>query len=147
MANRLLWYLRQLFDVDVTSTPPADQDSLTWDAGTQKWIPRSIVGGLGATGMTGPTGPRVPGYWSDGVDWPDRSIGADRFRRHCDWTDRGNRRDGRDRRDRVDRGWGHRSDRRDGADRRDGSDRSLRADGCDRRRGYGGDWRNGSDWS
>ena len=55
-ALRIIRRLRELLDVDVVSTPPADNDSLTFDAGTQKWVPEAIVSGGGATGATGATG-------------------------------------------------------------------------------------------
>lgn len=42
--------LASLEDVDLVTIPPADGDSLTWDAATQKWVPAAVSGGGGGGG-------------------------------------------------------------------------------------------------
>ena len=39
--------LSQLFDVDLVTTPPADNDSLVWNSTLQKWVPEAVSGGGG----------------------------------------------------------------------------------------------------
>jgi hypothetical protein len=50
MAFRVFRRLRDLLDVSAAS--PADNDSLTWDAATQRWVPEAVSGGGGGA----PTG-------------------------------------------------------------------------------------------
>lgn len=42
--------LDNLTDVDTTTTPPADGDSLVFDNGSGLWVPQAIVGGSGSNG-------------------------------------------------------------------------------------------------
>ena len=42
---RIFRKLAQLLDVDLTSTPPADGDALTYDSGSSKWVPGGGGGG------------------------------------------------------------------------------------------------------
>lgn len=51
--------LDDLSDVDTTTVPPADGDTLAWDAGAAKWAPRAVAaGGVGeilvADGLSAP---------------------------------------------------------------------------------------------
>jgi hypothetical protein len=43
-------HLRQLADVDVTSTPPTAGQALVWDAGLSLWVPATVSGGGGGGG-------------------------------------------------------------------------------------------------
>ncbi len=45
---RIFRKLAQLIDVDVTSTLPADGDSLTYDSGSLKWVPEAVSAGPGS---------------------------------------------------------------------------------------------------
>jgi hypothetical protein len=45
---RIFRKLAQLLDVDLASTPPADGDALTYDSGSEKWVPAAGGGGGGA---------------------------------------------------------------------------------------------------
>ena len=56
-----------LSDVNTSTNPPVDGQSLVWDAATEKWIPETITGGSGSSTLAGLTDTAIPVPADDSV--------------------------------------------------------------------------------
>lgn len=56
-----------LADVNTSTNPPVDGQSLVWDDATEKWIPQTITGGSGSSTLAGLTDTAIPAPAEDSV--------------------------------------------------------------------------------